>query len=196
MLAVASGIVLWGVVLVVIATESIVARRRPPARFLIAWAAALSRWLAAYFAGFRPTPGTSDALYFLRHPLQFAAFVLVYLGIPIVQGTYLWLAGTVGLAGLVGFVGAFYAAVVRGFLTERILPWLWLSSYALLVAVVTGVGRVPSPGPSRDDEPVYDGSTLLLDRAHGHRGDDRATPDAGVAPRPAPRRSGWSLLAR
>ena len=137
MLAVASGIVLWGVVLVVIATESIVARRRPPSRLLIAWAAGA---LALVGRVLRRIPAHRRGLGSVLlpgHPLAFGAFVLVYLGWPIVQGAHLWLAGTVGLAGLLGFVGAFYATVVRGFLTERILPWLWLSSYALMVAVVT-----------------------------------------------------------
>jgi len=144
MLAVASGIVLWGVVLAVIATEGIVERRRPPSQLLVAWGAGALALVAGSFAGFRATTGASDLTYFLGHPLGFGAFVLVYLGWPIVQGTNLWLAGAVGLAGLAGFAGALYAAVVRGFLTERILPWLWLSSYALMVALVTAVGRVQS----------------------------------------------------
>lgn len=144
MLAVASGIVLWGVVLVVIVTESIVARRRPPARLLIAWGGGALALAVGYFAGFRTNPGASDLSYFLHHPLAFGAFVLVYLGSPIAHGANLSFALAVGLAGVVGFSSAFYAAVIRGFLAERILPWLWLSSYPLMVAVATGVGRTES----------------------------------------------------
>ena len=142
MLAVASGIVLWGVVLVVIVTEGIAERRRPPSRVLIAWGAGALALVVGYFAGLRPSQTAPDPSYFLGHPRSFAAFVFVYLGSPILRGANLWLVGGVGLAGLAGFVWAFYAALVRRFLTERILPWLWLSSYALMVALVTAVGRV------------------------------------------------------
>jgi hypothetical protein len=141
MLAVASGIVLWGVALVVIVTEGVVAHQRPRSRLLIAWGAGALALLVVYFAGFQPSATAPEPSYFLGHPLMFAAFVLVYLGNPIVQGTNMWWIGIVGLSGLVGFVGAFYAVVIRGLFTEQVLPWLWLSSYALMVALATAVGR-------------------------------------------------------
>jgi len=139
--AVASGLMLWGVVLVVIVTESLAARRPPAARSVLAWCGGLLALTVGYFSGFRPNPGPSYVTYFLAHPGEFAAFVLVYLGNPFVQGASLRWAAAIGLAGLLAFLVALYAAVVRGFLVERVLPWLWLSSFALMVAVVTGVGR-------------------------------------------------------
>jgi hypothetical protein len=141
MTAVASGIVLWGMVLVVIAMEAIAARTRPPWPVLAGWAAG-ALVLAFYFAGFRTTAVAPNVWSFLHHPRAFFGFVRVYLGWPLVQGDNLRLAAAFGMAGLVGLAAAAYAVLVRRFLAERLLPWLGLSTYALLVALATAVGRV------------------------------------------------------
>jgi hypothetical protein len=141
MTAVASGIVLWGMVLAALLMEAIAARRRPRWPLLAAWAAGALA-LAVYFAGFRPTAVAPNLSFFLDHPRAFFGFLRVYLGWPVVQGDNLRLAAAFGLAGLLGFAAAAYAVLVRRFLPERLLPWLGLSTYALLVALATAVGRV------------------------------------------------------
>ena len=141
MTAVASGIVLWGMVLAAILTEAIAARTRPPWTLLAAWAAGALA-LAVYFVGFRPTAVAPNLSFFLHHPRAFFGFIRVYLGWPVVQGDNQRLAAAFGLAGLLVLAAACYAVLVRRFLAQRLLPWLWLSTYALLVALATAVGRV------------------------------------------------------
>jgi hypothetical protein len=140
MLAVASGIMLWGVILAAIVTDGIVSRRRLDAALLIAWAAGAVALVAAYFTGLRPSATATDPSYFLGHPLEFVSFVLVYLGSPFLQGADLRWSRIVGLGGILAFAGAVYAVAIRRVL-QGALPWLWLSLYALMVAVATAVGR-------------------------------------------------------
>jgi hypothetical protein len=141
MLSVASGIVLWGVVLAAIVTESAAARRWPSWWLLLAWFAGAVALAGSYFGSFRANPGPSYVAYSLSHPLEVAAFVLVYLGNPIAQGLPLRWVVAAGLAGLAAFLVAVYAVVIRRLWTKEVLPWIWLSMHALLVALATAAGR-------------------------------------------------------
>jgi len=144
MLALASGIMLWGMVLVAIVSASVAQGIRPQLRWLLAWAFGAIVLSAVYFAGFHTTVVAPNVFFFLSNPLKFIRFVLVYLGWPLAQGESLLIAEIVGLGGLVGLAVAVAVTYQRFSITLPILPWLWLSIYALLVALATAVGRVES----------------------------------------------------
>jgi hypothetical protein len=144
MLAIASGIVLWGMVFIAIVTQSLVQGTRPRRKWLLAWAIGAFALSVGYFAGFQTTSVAPNVFFFLTEPLKFIGFVLVYLGWPLAQGGSVLVAGVVGLGGLVCLAAGVYGACQNGSSARPILPWLWLSIYALLVALVTAVGRVES----------------------------------------------------
>src|SRR5262245_59637400 len=142
MFALASGIMLWGMVLVVIVTQSLTRGAGPQLKWLLVWAVGALVLSAVYFTGFRTLAPNMFPL--LIDPLKFVAFVLVYLGWPQAQGGSLMIAGVVGLGGLVGLAAGVSVACRDPSSARSILPWLWVSVYTLLVAVATAVGRVAS----------------------------------------------------
>jgi len=144
MLALASGIMLWGMVLVAIVTQCLAQGTRPQLKWLLAWVIGMLGLAAVYFGGFHTTVVAPNVFFFLTDPLKFAAFVLVYLGWPLAQGGNLLVSGTVGLGGLISLAAGVIVACQKPSSARLILPWLWLSIYALLVALATAVGRVES----------------------------------------------------
>jgi len=142
MLALASEVALWGVVVLAITTRCVMDGCRIPWRQLIAGTVGALVLIIAYFAGSGTVAEPSHIRLFLVHPLEFAEFVLVYLGWPLAHYTKPWHADALGFAGLAGLALAAFGASRRRSGAIAILPWLWVSVYAVLVALITAVGRL------------------------------------------------------
>ena len=161
MLALASGIMLWAMVLVAIVTQCLTQGTRLQLKWLLAWAIGMLGLATVYFAGFKTTVVAPNVFFFLTEPLKFVAFVLVYLGWPLAQGGSVLVAGMVGLIGLVSLAAGVTAAYQDASIVRSILPWVWLSAHALLVALATAVGRVES-GIVMATATRYTASSLLF----------------------------------
>jgi hypothetical protein len=105
-------------------------------RHLVGWAIGTLVLAGAYLFGFATIAERPQMSVLLAHPLQLCAFVLVYLGWPLTQSTNLWITGSAGLAGLVFLRQAVSIAWQNPSDRRAIQPWLWLSGYALLAAVL------------------------------------------------------------
>lgn len=131
----ASGLLVWLACLVVFLA------RRDLRRYLPAWVLAAGVTIGAYLVGYHKPPQTPPITDVLHHPGAFTAYVLRYLGAP--------LFGNNGFSAYVG------AAMVLAFVATALLlsrrrpqafgvavPWVGLGLFAVLAAVLTGVGRV------------------------------------------------------
>ncbi len=134
----ANGVACWAIGAAALAVRPFESRRRR-VRAIAVWLAAAAVVVGSYLYGYY-TPTHHPALAAcLEQPGQLAQYVLIYLGRPLGEGHAAWM----GLAGLAYLGGATWGLVRFGFLRGReVAPYVWLSSYAILSALITGVGRV------------------------------------------------------
>ncbi len=96
-------------------------------------------WL--YFTGYAKPAHHPDPLYFMAHPAEYLAFVLVYLGAPV--GAWrpkpALVFGLLGLLVLCGSAGWLWWRAPAS--RSVILPWLLLAVYAVGSGAATGLGR-------------------------------------------------------
>jgi hypothetical protein len=139
LLALASGIALWGVVLLALVARSDGRDRRKP---LVHWLIGTVALLAVFFVGWHGGP--ADPWSFVTRPLRFGDFVLIELGWPLAQGDTSFALVAARVLGLSGLAAAAVTAIVahRRSKAAVVLPWFWLSAYSLLVVLITAVGRV------------------------------------------------------
>jgi hypothetical protein len=122
-------------------------RERAPGwkKWMIAWGAVFALNLICYFIGYRLRAGTLGGV--LQHPGAALSYFLVYLGAPFAWGTALErtdVACVVG-AGLLGSIGVAVGILWRQradiVLLRRAVPWLLVSSIALLHGGLAAMGR-------------------------------------------------------
>jgi hypothetical protein len=136
-----SGMVLWALVLASIVTRSLM-EHRVKLRQLAAWGVGTCVLAGVYVSGFARMAERPQWSVLLAHPLQSCAFVLAYLGSPLMQHVNVWVAAAGGLAGLVFWVCAVRFAKQHRLSRRAMQPWVWLCSYALLTAVVSAANHL------------------------------------------------------
>lgn len=133
---ISSGLLAW------VALFPLFLRKSWKKEHVIMWIFAFAITAAFYFLGYTKPAHHPSLLFFIHHPYEFAKYVFAYLGGPIARG---W--GTRGSV-CIGFVSLASLSAVIVYLRrldkdgfDKFLPWLATGAYALLSAVVTGVGR-------------------------------------------------------
>lgn len=109
---------------------------------LALWAAVGAAAWAAYFCGYRAPDYHPSVWLVFRHPVEFALYVLTYLGAPVANFNNV-AAAAAGLAALVVLA----LCVFRLLETRRVplgvlAPYLGLALYAVGCAALTGAGRI------------------------------------------------------
>jgi hypothetical protein len=139
LLALASGIALWGVVFLALLARP---DNRKRWRLFVYWLIGTAALLAIFLVGWHG--GLADPWSFATRPLHFVDFVLIELGWPLAQSDTSSAVIVARLLGLCGLAAAAVTAIVghRRLTAAGVLPWLWLSAYSLLVVVITAVGRL------------------------------------------------------
>lgn len=111
-------------------------------RHIVLWTAALAVTIAFYYYGYTKPAQHPSPLFFLNHPYDFIRYVLAYLGAPLGFGKK-DISISIGLLFMIVLCTT-AIRICRSHKEEfnRLLPWLAIASYAILSAVVTGIGRV------------------------------------------------------
>jgi len=136
----ASGLLLWGVILVGLLVQFTLWQWQK----IVFWLVASGLSIGAYLYNYHSVTGHPSLFFVLRHPFIFATYILAYLGSPFGN----WggvLSATTALYGLAGIAALAIAAGglwwQRAWRPSNALPWLLLVLFALLNAVLTGIGR-------------------------------------------------------
>jgi hypothetical protein len=140
------GIVLWPLVLAVM----LVRHREWRKFYIILWALAGAVAIGLYFYNYQnqATLVNPDVFFFIKKPLDYATFVLTYLGSPLGSS----LSQAVNTSMWFGLLGVIILGAASGWLILisvrakdqtwlKLLPWLQISLLAVLDATLTGVGR-------------------------------------------------------
>ena len=140
----ATGLVYWPLLGFVLAARDSGARERR--RALAAWSLVSAVCIASYLFGYRKPGWTPDTWLFVERPHHFLAYLLSYLGAPLVpEGEASWRlpwALGAGLVGLVVFLVAARALLSRGFGWGRLGPFVSLAAFAVASATLGGLGRL------------------------------------------------------
>lgn len=137
----ANGMFYWFVGLVVIffVTRS---NGRVMRLALGSWVIASLIVIVTYFLDYTKPAESPSPFVIFQNPVGFVMYVLAYLGSPI---SNINISVTIA-AGLVGVIGQAYAVWTlvwrRGLNFQLLLPYLGMSLYAIISAMVTGVGRL------------------------------------------------------
>jgi len=141
----ATGLAYWPIVGLVVAA-SFERGDRSRGWVLLAWTAVSATALASYLYGYRKPPWTPDTGLALERPGGFLLYVLAYLGSPLTpeseSGWRLPWAVTAGLLGIFAFVASARALRRRGLGTATLAPFAGLAGYAVVSAMLGGVGRL------------------------------------------------------
>ncbi|HKZ42714.1 MAG TPA: hypothetical protein VJ044_17255, partial [Candidatus Hodarchaeales archaeon] len=131
-----NGLIVW-----IVGTASFFGSNWKKRKFaLFAWMSFGILAFAIYFNGFVKPDYHPSYLIFLEDPVSFANFVLAFLGSGLRSGEVLS-SEIVGAVTLISFIAA-VIIVFRNKKTEAALPWIQIGAFAILSAMLVGVGRL------------------------------------------------------
>jgi hypothetical protein len=109
-------------------------------RFIPIWLAAAAATVTLFLRGYVGSESTGNLHYVLEHPVAYARYALTYLGAPLSRDPSL--APALGLLVLAVFAAAVaYLALRSPRSLGRAVPWVALGGYAVMAALMTGLGR-------------------------------------------------------
>ncbi len=117
------------------------------------WSIAAGLTIFSYLYDYRTPSYHPSPLLALEQPIQYVTYVLAYLGVPLTNGSVECVlrnvscretgisSALVGSAGLIVFL-ALLLALRQHIQWVRMMPYISLASFAILSALLTGIGRV------------------------------------------------------